>query len=254
MTFATLGRALGALVLMAESRALAQPVATPDPEGPTPATVPTPSSKPATEPAPNGAKAPAAEGSASKKDDGFPDLSAFLDEKYGFLPIAMPITEPAVGYGAMGGLAFLSKSLGSAAQGLGRPNITFVGGLGTANGSWGALAADSRYWLDDHLQTLTGFIYASVNLDFHGIGQDSRFHDNPLRYNLEPKGGLFIPKYRFGESRFWAGLGYAFASTKVSFDAPETTPGIPDYDRVSNMGMLLPSVNLDTRDNVFTPI
>jgi outer membrane protein assembly factor BamA len=184
--------------------------------------------------------------------DGWPDISSFLDEKYGFLPVAMPITEPAVGYGAGGGLLFLSKPLGQA--NLGRPNITFVGGMGTANGSWGAMALDSRYWLDDHVQTLTGFIYASVNLDFHGIGEDSVLRDHPLRYNLRPIGGAFIGKYRFGESRFWAGLGYAFMSTVVSFDAPPATPHLPDFERSSQVGTLLPSLSYDTRDNVFTPL
>src|SRR5262245_27775166 len=81
------------------------------------------------------------------EDDGWPDLSTFLDSKLGFLPIASPITEPAVGYGAAGGLMFLSKSFGDVAAGLGRPNITVVGGMGTSNGTWGALAADIRYWL-----------------------------------------------------------------------------------------------------------
>jgi hypothetical protein len=33
-------------------------------------------------------------------EDGCLDVSGFLDEKYGFLPIMMPITEPAVGYDA----------------------------------------------------------------------------------------------------------------------------------------------------------
>src|SRR6187397_3399849 len=91
--------------------------------------------------------APAEPKKEAAADDGWPDMSSFLDEKYGFLPIAMPITEPAVGYGAAGGLAFLSKPLGQAAQGLGRPSITFVGGFGTENGSWGAAAVDMRYWL-----------------------------------------------------------------------------------------------------------
>ena len=72
-------------------------------------------------------KAPPAQADA----DGWPDLSGFLDEKYGFLPIVIPITEPAVGYGAVGGVMFICKPLGAAAQGLGRPNITFVGGFGT---------------------------------------------------------------------------------------------------------------------------
>jgi hypothetical protein len=187
-------------------------------------------------------------------DDGWPDASSFLDDKYGFLPIAMPITEPAVGYGAAGGLTFISAPLGAAAQGLGRPNITFVGGFGTANGSWGAFAGDLRYWADDHVQTLVGAIYASVNLDFHGIGKDSVLQNDPLRYNLNPAGGAGLVKYRFGESRFWGGLGYAFASTKVSFDAPASTPHLPDYDHRSNIGALLTLATWDTRDNFFTPL
>jgi hemolysin activation/secretion protein len=43
-------------------------------------------------------------------------------------------------------------------------------------------------------------------------------------------------------------------STRVSFDAPATKPGIPDYEHVSNLGMLLPSLSFDTRDNIFTPV
>lgn len=197
------------------------------------------------------AQAPPAQTPA--EDDGWPDASSFLDDKYGFLPIAMPITEPAVGYGAAGGLAFISSPLGNAAKGLGRPNITFVGGMGTANGSWGAFGADLRYWADDRVQTLVGAVYASVNLDFHGIGKESALENNPLRYNLNPAGGAGMAKYRFGNTRFWAGLGYAFASTKVSFEVPATTPHLPEYENRSNVGMLLSLATFDTRNNFFTP-
>lgn len=186
-------------------------------------------------------------------DDGWPDLSSFLDHKFGFLPIARPITEPAVGYGAAGGLMFLSKPLGNAAKGLGRPNITGVGGFGTANGSWGLFGVDLRYWAKDKVQTLFAVAGASVNLDYHGSGDDSVLHDNPLRYNLQPIGAAGIVKYRFGESRFWAGIGYGFASTHVTFEAPDTAPGIPDYENQSNVGTLLSLLTFDTRDNFFTP-
>src|SRR3974390_2493631 len=57
-------------------------------------------------------------------DDGWFDVSAFLEEKYGFIPIPLIITEPAVGYGGGAGLTFLSKPLPQAEAGLGRPNIT----------------------------------------------------------------------------------------------------------------------------------
>jgi outer membrane protein assembly factor BamA len=186
-------------------------------------------------------------------DDGWLDVSGFLDEQYGFLPLVIPITEPAVGYGAGGGLAFISKPLGEAQAGFGRPNITMVGGFATENGSWGAAGGDQRYWLDDRLQTLAGIVYSSVNLDFHGIGDNALLADDPLAYNLEPVGGLLQGKYRIGESRFWTGLSYAFASTRVSFDAPAGTPGLPDSKSVSQVAGITPSLNYDARDNIFTP-
>jgi len=186
-------------------------------------------------------------------DDGWFDVSGFLDEKYGFLPVAVPITEPAVGYGAAGGLTFISKPLGEVASEYDRPNITVVGGMGTENGSWGAVAGDMRNWLDGRLQTVAGVIYSSINLDFHGIGEDSLLADDPLGYNLEPKGGVLQAKYHLGDSRVLAGLGYAFATTEVTFDAPTGTPGLPDYRSESDVGGVTPSLTYDTRDNLFTP-
>jgi hypothetical protein len=136
-------------------------------------------------------------------EDGWLDVSGFLEEKYGFLPLVIPITEPAVGYGAAAGLTFLSKPLGESRAGFGRPDITIVGGLGTENGSWGAMVGDVRHWLGESVGDQAGLTYMSVNLDFHGIGQDRDLDDHPLRYNLEPKGGVARAEYRLGESLVW---------------------------------------------------
>ena len=46
--------------------------------------------------------------------DGWFDASEFLDTAYGFIPIIAPITEPAVGYGAVGGLMFGTNWLSAA--------------------------------------------------------------------------------------------------------------------------------------------
>jgi hypothetical protein len=200
--------------------------------------------------------APASTNAPSKfrsAEDGWLDVSGFLDEKYGFLPVAIPITEPAVGYGAAGGLAFISQPLGGGQSEYDRPNVTVLGGMGTENDTWGAVAGDLRNWLDGRLQTLAGVVYASVNLDFHGIGEDSVLADDPLRYNLKPAGGMLQGKYRLGKSRLWAGLSYAFARTEVAFDAPAGTPTLPDFRSESNAGGLTPSFTFDTRDNIFTP-
>jgi surface antigen Omp85-like protein len=188
------------------------------------------------------------------KEDGNFDVSGFLDEKYGFLPIVLPITEPAVGYGAAAGLAFISSPLGGAAAGFGRPNVTLVGGMATENGSWGVLAADIRYWMDDRLQTIVGVVDASINLEFHGIGAGGLLESHPLDYTLEPVGGVIQSKYRLADtSRFWAGLNYAYAGTSVNFDAPPGTTGLPDFDRRSDVSGFTPSLTYDSRDNIFTP-
>ena len=186
-------------------------------------------------------------------DDGWLDVSGFLDQAYGFLPVVIPITEPAVGYGAAGGLTFIDKPFGKAQAGFGRPNITVVGGLGTENGTWGVMAGDMRHWLDDRLQTLVGVVRASVNLDFYGIGNDNALKDHPRSYNLEPLAGLVRAKYRIGGSNVWAGLAYALASTQVTFDTPGAIPGLPDLQQVSRVGGLAPSITYDSRDNMFTP-
>jgi hypothetical protein len=158
-----------------------------------------------------------------------------------------------VGYGAAGGLAFISKPLGESRAGFGRPNISMVGGLATENGTVGLMAGDVRHWLDDRLQTIATVVSASVNLDFYGVGENGGLARNPLRYNLEPRGGMLQGKYRLGDSAAWGGLSYAYASTRVTFTAPAGTPGLPSFSRHTDVGGLTPLLAYDSRDNIFTP-
>jgi hypothetical protein len=209
------------------------------------------------------AQAPAADpepGDAKTKShykspqDGAFDISGFLDETYGFLPLVTVITEPAVGYGLGAAVAFLDKPLGEARAGLGRPDITFVGGLATENGSWAGVAGDMRNWMGERIQTLAGVLASSFDLDYYGIGGDSVLNEHPLHYTLAPKGALVQAKYRLGDTRCWVGLGYGFMTTRVRFDAPDETPNLPDIESDSDVAGLTPSFTFDTRDNMFTPV
>lgn len=192
---------------------------------------------------------PAAPSKFKSPEDGWVDLSQFLASRYGFLPIAAPITEPSVGYGVAAGLAFLSAPMAS-----GRPNVTGIGGLGTENGTKGGFVADVRYWFDHRLQTTVKAVYASINLDFYGIGHDSALANNPLRYNLNPAGASVEAKGRLGRSAAWVGASYAYATADVTFDAPDGTPGRPDIGRSTHVGGISPSFTVDSRDNIFTPL
>ncbi len=75
--------------------------------------------------------------------DGQLDLSYFLENPKGFLPIPIVITEPAVGYG--GGVAgmFLRPRREAGDEGWSRPDISGVGAFATQNGTWGAFGGDA---------------------------------------------------------------------------------------------------------------
>jgi len=129
---------------------------------------------PAAEPAPAGEAAPPPEPAAGapselrSPEDGWFDISAFLDQAYGFVPLLIPITEPAVGFGAAGAAVFIDKPEGEAQPGLDRPNITAFGGFATDNGTSGFLVGDVRHWRDNRVQTVVGGICASLNLQLRG--------------------------------------------------------------------------------------
>src|SRR5215831_15383075 len=173
-------------------------------------------------------------------DDGALDIGKFLDEPYGFLPLLIPITEPAVGYGAAVALAFIQKpeaQAGPRQPGFGRPNITVGGGFATENDSRGWFAGDLRHW-GDRVQTLVGVMDATVNLDFYGLGRDENLEHRPLKYTLEPLGGVARGKARLGQSRSWLGLNYALVDTQVSFEAAPGTTGLPEFPETSRVGGL----------------
>lgn len=183
-------------------------------------------------------------------DDGWPDLSNFIDQAYGFLPLAIPITEPAVGLGAVGALAFIDKQNPEAGAGFGRPNISVVGALATDNGSRGLILGDMRYWLDDRLQTLVGAIKTSINLDYYGTGEQGFLNKHPRSYSLDLSGAMAQAKYRIGQSQNWIGLGYILASTRATFNTPFD---FPERDRSIQLGGINATFSHDSRDNIFTP-
>ncbi len=185
-------------------------------------------------------------------EDGWLDLSATLDTAYGFVPVVAPITEPAVGYGAVGALVFIDRKEPSPGQRFTRPNIAAVGGLATENGTQGLFAAHLGTWREGRLRTLVGVADADINLEFFGLGNTSAAG---LEYTVSARGGVAGGNYRLGDRPLWLGLRYALVKTRVAADgqAPDRPPGIPALDVDLRLAGLTPSFTLDTRDNFFTP-
>ena len=184
--------------------------------------------------------------------DGALDISGFLDTAYGFVPLVIPITEPAVGYGAAGGLVFIRRKESESGTPL-KPSLTMLGGMGTQNGSWATFGGYTDSWFDGALETFVAGVYGSINLDYFGIGKDSALQQSPIGYTLEPAGGIAEARYRLGSSPVQIGLGYGFADTRVSFDGGTLPPPVSMAELDSRIAGLTPAVILDTRDSIFTP-
>jgi len=186
--------------------------------------------------------------------DGWFDLSRFLETPHGFLPLVVPITEPALGYGAVVGAAFLEPRESAGDEGWARPNITFVGALATEGGSAGVFAGNSSLWADGDLQTLLGGGRLALELELSGIGDDPALADDPLAYRLDTTGVVGEGRARLGRSDFWLALRLAYAVAEVTFDgSPAGIEGLdPGDDEVTLSGPTL-GLRYDSLDNLFTP-
>ena len=194
------------------------------------------------------------EGSARFFDpeDGQFDLSYFLENPRGFLPIPIVVTEPAVGYGGGAAGMFLRPRREAGDEGWARPDISAVGAFGTQNGTWGAFAGDFSRWFDGRLRTLVGAGAGQFNLDFFGLGGAPSPLDQGVRFSLQLRGVLAQANWQLAPKSPWAvGLRYVYADV-------DPTPRFPAFQGIAEQVRVKISapvaiVEFDTRDNIFTP-
>ena len=194
------------------------------------------------------------EGSARFFDpkDGQFDLSYFLEDPRGFLPIPIVVTEPAVGYGGGAAGMFLRPRREAGDEGWARPDISAVGAFGTQNGTWGAFAGDASRWLDGRLRTLLGVGAGQFNLDFFGLGTAPSSLDEGVPFSLQFTGALAQANWQLAPKSPWAlGLRYAYADVDPK---PRYSNFLGVAERV-RVKVSAPTAiaEFDTRDNVFTP-
>jgi hypothetical protein len=111
--------------------------------------------------------------------DGWFDATAFLRSRYGFMPVPIIVTEPAVGYGGGAALAFLHEPIGGKdGSKQAPPSISMVMGGGTENGTWFTGGGHFGSYWDDRLRYV-GFIgRAHLNLDYY-------LADRPVAYTMD---------------------------------------------------------------------
>lgn len=184
------------------------------------------------------------------------DLSDWVLEANGFIPVPMLITEPALGGigGALFGV-FIDKNTpytdtinGKIVKTRAKPNIYGAGGAYTANGTWfvgGMMMGVIKKWRANYR---IGTAYADVNLKFYRETQLTG--EKSFEFNLRsfPINAHLLKQ--FGRSDWFAGLSYLFLNTELArtnaeFHTPKEIKSI-----VSRLGIL---VDYDGRDNIFTP-
>jgi len=192
-------------------------------------------------------------------EDGKFDMSNYLLDHRGALPVPIIITEPAIGYGGGIALSWFSESMrdvATRAQQSGArltpPNIYMLAAFGTENGTKGGALGARMSFLDDTWRYRGGAMAMSINLDFYGIGGTLQVPVDKIGYNL--KGSMVFNELtrRLGESDQWLGLRWLYTNldTKLDFGTNEDA-GLTGQEVAKKGSGLGITYVFDSRDNIF---
>ena len=192
--------------------------------------------------------------------DGRFDMSAYLAEAHGFLPVLSLITEPAVDYGLAGAAAFFHRpsdwSLEEARDAFDRgdrqrpPSVSVAAGAYTLNNSWFVGGGHLGIWRGDRVR-YTGFGgYGSFYLTLSGL--TARDRDLSFSYNLEGWSLVQSLKWRLAETRWFLGASWSLVGLTATFEA-DRLPGLGPFRMDSRNGSLGAVLAYDSRDNIFSP-
>jgi hypothetical protein len=191
-------------------------------------------------------------------EDGKLDMSQWLiDNTYGFLPVPIIITEPAVENG-LGLAAVFFHEPNERREGTddGKfllPDVTAAAAAYTGNGSWFVGGGHFNSWRQDS-RRYTGLVgYADINLDFFGNDDLPPVPDGGIGFNAK---GFFtdheIP-FRLGDSNWFVGGEFRYLTTDVSLDLNTGIPELDDLnsdDTISGVGTI---AKFDSLDSIFSP-
>jgi len=212
--------------------------------------------------------------------DGRLDASSFLaDNAYGFLPIPIIITDPAVDGGlGLAGLFFHEtdeqkekrlealRNSDDAAKFLLTPSVSVVAGAVTGNDSWFAGGGHMGFFKQGRIRYMGGGGYGDVNLDFFGFGEIEMIR--PVELNTKAFFVMQSLKFQIGESQFFAGVAQQYANASIKPGSlgdlvgdilppewqdrwQELVRGLLTQDVVTSaLGI---NIEFDSRDNFFSP-
>lgn len=208
--------------------------------------------------------------------DGRFDVSDYLSENaYGFLPVPIIITDPAVdgGLGVVGLFFHESEEekvkrlqgMKSADQGAARylipPSVSAVAGAGTGNDSVFVGGGHMGFFKQGRIRYKGGGGYGDVNLDYYGSGDVSL--TRPIELKTKASAVFQSLQFKMEKSNFFIGMSQQYISAKIN---PQSFGRLDDFlppEYADELKKLLTldvvtsalglNVEYDTRDNMFSP-
>jgi hypothetical protein len=180
------------------------------------------------------------------------DISYYLYNLHGFLPVPSIITEPAVGYGGILAGAFFIPKKNPKSGKFNMPDIVGLGGGYTQNNTWFFGGGYFGFWKNDHIRYRGAGGYADVKLKYYGRG-DGFLNKNPADFTIQAFGLVQQAIFRLGESRFMLGGKYIFTKTKVTAFEDSKLPWVnPKEFDLTNSGIGI-IAEYENFDNIFSP-
>jgi len=174
------------------------------------------------------------------------DLSEYMSQAYGFLPVPIIITEPALGYGGGVALVYLHDTLVGKESATGRripPSISGVVVAATQNNTKIAGAFHIGYWLEDTLRTATYVGKPNVFIDMYGDNFSFTMNFDALFFYQSVK-------KRVMDSHIFLGAAYMYIKTDVSFDFDRLERDFSGKSEIASLSLL---AEYDSRDNQLSP-
>jgi outer membrane protein assembly factor BamA len=184
------------------------------------------------------------------------DMSDFLIESNGFIPVPIIVTEPALGGFGFGFAPIFIKKRKPIVNRKGQsirlpPDVSGGAMLYTVNNSWAALAFRSGTWAKTNSKYRIGGGYANINLEFYRTADDG--HEFSTKFNLRTIPLITSLLKRFGNTPWSAGISYTLLNTRVQVKGEELPDFVRDKEIKSTVSLPGVIVEYDSRDNTFTP-
>ncbi len=192
------------------------------------------------------------------------DMSDYIIDAHGFVPVPAIVTEQALG-GFGGALApiFLTKRppivdtiKGKPVYTPVMPNITGGAGFYTANKTWGIGLGHNGTYIKHQIRYRIMGAYANVNMNFYRdfMGES----DHEFNFNFKTIPALAFAMKRIGHTDLYIGAQYLFMYTEVNPDFglnidKSKLEELFHFDNTSIISQLGIIAEFDNRDNMFTP-